>query len=114
MHEIEKVIDVEKSPVLRQNGFDAVGEHRIGADRILDESQQRKDHGQKETEADDLARTAGQLLENVKHEQNTKFRESSFLALMRQLRDKEVVIEGDQIVDASHQPHPNLPFCTDV
>jgi len=72
---------------------------RIGADRILDEAQERRSQDRETGDADDLARTAGQLLENVKGDQSRKFQESNFLSLMRQLRDKEVRVEGDKLVD---------------
>lgn len=52
-------------------------------------------------DADGLARTAGELLDKVKHESNPKFQNSNFLSLMRQLRDREVHVEGDKIVDVS-------------
>ena len=74
---------------------------RIGSDRILDEAKNSEEKSDKETEADELARTAGQLLENVKGDQSRKFQESNFLSLMRQLRDKEVRVEGDKLVDVS-------------
>lgn len=74
---------------------------RIGSDRILDEAQERQSQHKEENDADELARTAGQLLENVKGDQSRKFQESSFLTLMRQLRDKEVRVEGDKLVDVS-------------
>ncbi|CAL8583843.1 hypothetical protein XPA_009459 [Xanthoria parietina] len=74
-------------------------DYRIGSDSILDEALQRKEESTNEQDADELARTAGQLLENVKHDQSTKFKESNFLSLMRQLRDREVKVEGDSIVD---------------
>lgn len=59
--------------------------------------------GESNVEADELARTAGALLENVKSETSKKFQESSFLSLMRQLRDREVTVEGDKFVDV-HSP----------
>ncbi|KAL9614849.1 MAG: hypothetical protein Q9167_000682 [Letrouitia subvulpina] len=91
----------DNGPVERGFDHNPPVKYRIGSDRILDDSlDQRTDNG-KENDADDLARTAGQLLENVKHDQSTKFQKSNFLALMRQLRDKEVKIEGDKIVDVS-------------
>ncbi|WEW55565.1 hypothetical protein PRK78_000996 [Emydomyces testavorans] len=52
-------------------------------------------------EADELARTAGQLLESVSHDESQKFKESNFLALMRQLRDREVTVEGDEFREVS-------------
>ncbi|KAL8727927.1 MAG: hypothetical protein Q9181_005528 [Wetmoreana brouardii] len=84
-------------------------DYRIGSDRIFEESQQRQESQSKEQEADELARTAGQLLENVKHEQSAKFQESNFLSLMRQLRDKDVRIEGDNFVDVEQPLHPGGP-----
>ncbi|OBT69427.1 hypothetical protein VE03_01165 [Pseudogymnoascus sp. 23342-1-I1] len=51
-------------------------------------------------ESDDLARTAGALLTSVQGDQSDKFANSQFLQLMRQLRDKEVVVEGDAIMPA--------------
>ncbi|KAL8666576.1 MAG: hypothetical protein Q9202_001374 [Teloschistes flavicans] len=77
------------------------GDYRIGSDRIPDNSERRQEQQSETQDADELARTAGQLLENVKHDQSTKFQQSNFLLLMRQLRDREVKIEGDKIVDVS-------------
>ena len=74
---------------------------RIGSDRILDEAVKGKQEHEGENDADELARTAGQLLENLKHDQSQKFQESNFLSLMRQLRDREVRVEGDKLVEVS-------------
>lgn len=74
---------------------------RIGSDRITDEARDKQSQGEQDTEADELARTAGQLLDNVKGDQSRKFQESNFLSLMRQLRDKEVRVENDKLVDVS-------------
>ena len=52
-------------------------------------------------ESDELSRTAGVLLDTLKDERNSKFQNSAFLGLMRQLRDKEIRIEGDQMVSVS-------------
>ncbi|EIN11880.1 hypothetical protein PUNSTDRAFT_63530 [Punctularia strigosozonata HHB-11173 SS5] len=51
-------------------------------------------------EQDELARTAGRLIEAISHEQNPKFKNSQFLGMMRQLRDREMVVEGNQMVEA--------------
>ena len=74
---------------------------RIGADRILDEAQKSEEEGKEMDDAEELARAAGQLLENVKGDQSRKFQESNFLSLMRQLRDREVRVEGNKLVDVS-------------
>ncbi|KAI0063624.1 hypothetical protein BV25DRAFT_1824189 [Artomyces pyxidatus] len=47
---------------------------------------------------DELARTAGLLVASVTHESNPKFKNSQFLGLMRQLRDRTVVLKGDEMV----------------
>ncbi|KAI0675284.1 TPR-like protein [Trametes maxima] len=49
-------------------------------------------------EADELARTAGVLLDTVQGETNPKFKNSAFLGLMRQLRDRELIIDGNKFV----------------
>ena len=49
---------------------------------------------------DELARTAAVLLESVKDETNPKFQNSQFLGLMKQLRDGEIVVEGNQMVES--------------
>jgi peroxin-5 len=51
-------------------------------------------------EADILARTAGLLVQSVDHEKNPKFSNSQFLGLMKQLRDRTAIVEGDDIVAA--------------
>jgi uncharacterized protein YjgD (DUF1641 family) len=50
---------------------------------------------------EELAKTAGQLLESVSDNTSKKFQESSFFALMRQLRDHEVRVEGDSFTEVS-------------
>ena len=70
---------------------------RLGADLIhdpLSETQERPEH----EDPDALARTAGQLLDSVRNNQSAKFQNSEFLELMRQLRDKEVMVKDDNIV----------------
>ncbi|EGN99677.1 hypothetical protein SERLA73DRAFT_167583 [Serpula lacrymans var. lacrymans S7.3] len=54
---------------------------------------------QKSLPTDDLARTAAMLIESVKEEQNPKFQQSQFMGFMRQLRDGEVVVEGNAVVE---------------
>ncbi|PGH02143.1 hypothetical protein GX51_04847 [Blastomyces parvus] len=72
---------------------------RIGADSIQPQVDGTN-------ESDELARTAGQLLDSVSHDQSQKFKESNFLALMRQLRDREVTVDGDEFRQMSQPLHP--------
>ncbi|MCJ1286235.1 hypothetical protein MMC26_005580 [Xylographa opegraphella] len=81
-------------------------ELKIGSDAILEEASKRQEERNPTREADELARTAGQLLDNLRDEHSQKFQNSSFLALMRQLRDKEVRVEGDQMIDNTQPLHP--------
>jgi peroxin-5 len=53
-------------------------------------------------EADELARTAGRLVETLRGEQNPKFKNSQFMGLMRQLQNREVVVEGNDLVETSN------------
>lgn len=64
---------------------------------VVEEKQ--KQHEPFVKEGDDLARTAGALLDSVSEDTSTKFQNSNFLALMRKLRDREVVVEGDKMVE---------------
>nr|CDI57205.1 related to peroxisomal targeting signal receptor [Melanopsichium pennsylvanicum 4] len=50
-------------------------------------------------ESDELAKTAGRLVSSVEHDQSAKFKQSSFIDLMRKLRDKQAGIQGDNIVE---------------
>ncbi|KAI5212170.1 hypothetical protein E4T38_00782 [Aureobasidium subglaciale] len=47
---------------------------------------------------DELAQTAANLLERVSDNQSSKFKNSAFLGLMRQLADREIRVEGDKMV----------------
>ncbi|KAL5332445.1 hypothetical protein BJX70DRAFT_404601 [Aspergillus crustosus] len=79
------------------------GAIRIGSDAIL---QTEKNETQSANDSDELARTAGQLLNSVSNETNQKFRESNFLALMRRIRDREVHVEGDEFRETAQSLHP--------
>lgn len=70
---------------------------------------------QRQHDDDALAATAHELLEKVEHNQSDKFRNSQFLSLMRKLRDREVRVEGDKMVEtvshtyAPQSAHPHTP-----
>jgi hypothetical protein len=56
-----------------------------------------------EEEADRLAQTAGELFDRLQYERDNdeKFRNSSFMALMKKLRDREVIVSGNDMVESS-------------
>lgn len=59
---------------------------------------------QSETE---LARVAQQLVDSVASDESEKFRNSSFLSLMRRIAAKEVVIQDSNLVEASTSESTN-------
>ncbi|KAH8693132.1 hypothetical protein BGW36DRAFT_385938 [Talaromyces proteolyticus] len=77
---------------------------RIGSDLIVDTTDANVQE-QKE-DPDELARTAGHLLDSLSHDNSKKFKESNFLALMRRIRDREVHVEGDEFRETSQPLHP--------
>lgn len=69
----------------------------------LNEDQQSEERPQEDDDA--LAATAQELLEKVEHNQSDKFKNSQFLDLMRKLRDREVRVEGDKMVETVSPTH---------
>lgn len=70
---------------------------RIGSDAIQYKEQADRTADQDAQDADELARTAGQLLHSVQHDTSTKFQNSQFLDLMRKLRDREVEVANNDL-----------------
>ncbi|RMZ88921.1 hypothetical protein DV736_g3843, partial [Chaetothyriales sp. CBS 134916] len=79
---------------------------KIGSDAIpyTEVKDRTTDQDRRDADADELARTAGQLVEMMKDESETnrKFRESEFLGLMRRLRDREVEVRDNEMVETSN------------
>ncbi|KAJ5542025.1 hypothetical protein N7535_004444 [Penicillium sp. DV-2018c] len=88
-------------PVMQQ-------EIRLGSDLIP--QSEKQDPQNRSRDGDELARTAGQLLDSVRNEQNEKFQQSNFLALMRRIRDREVEVEGDAFRETAQSLHPGGPY----
>ena len=65
-------------------------------------------------EDDEMAATAGRLLERVADNTSEKFQNSQFLGLMRRLRDREVRVQEDKIVevDAASTQQPTNTMTT--
>ncbi|CAG8588766.1 1018_t:CDS:2 [Acaulospora morrowiae] len=51
------------------------------------------------TSKDELSKNAGKIIELVANETNPKFKNSMFMSFMRKLRDHEVHIEGNKVVE---------------
>ena len=105
--------NIDEASVQEPRTFDAITTDEAEALReALDRQEEVIDNNAKQEEDDALAATAHELLEKVEHNQTDKFRNSQFLGLMRKLRDREVKVEGDKMVETvSHThvlPHPHV------
>jgi hypothetical protein len=69
----------------------------IGSDAIHYVEQAERTHDQDSKDADDLARTAGHLLNMVQHDTSDKMKNSQFLDLMRRIRDREVEVQNNDL-----------------
>ena len=74
---------------------------RIGSDAIRYTEKEDQTGAQDHRDADELAKTAGQLLTLVQHDGSAKFQNSQFLSLMRQLRDREVEVQNNDLHPAN-------------
>ncbi|EWC44009.1 hypothetical protein DRE_01361 [Drechslerella stenobrocha 248] len=61
--------------------------------------QETQDNNDADRDADELARTAGQLVDTLSQDTSRKFQESQFIALMKKLRDKTVKVEDGKMVE---------------
>lgn len=86
----------------------------IDRDSIRQAEVDAVDHAQQEEQPreapmtqgdDDLAATAGELLDRVSDNRSQKFIDSTFLAFMERIRDREVRVEGDKFVDVDSTMH---------
>lgn len=74
------------------------------SENLMNEQAERQRREQRELDRqndDELAQTAANLLERVSDNQTSKFKNSAFLGLMRQLADREIRVEGDKMVPVS-------------
>lgn len=87
---------------------------RFLPEEVLREGQQESQQSTRESD-DALAATAQELLEKVENNQTDKFKNSQFLSLMRKLRDREVKVEGDKMVEtvSSFQIQPKRTLTPD-
>lgn len=74
---------------------------KIGADSIQYREWKDRSVDQDTRDADELARTAGQLLTSVQHDTSDKFQNSNFLELMRRIRDREVEVQNNDLMNVS-------------
>jgi len=89
---------------------------KIGSDAIEYTEAQDRAADQDSQDAHALARVAGELVRNVDHETNEKFRNSQFLDLMRRIRDREVEVRNNDLESTQSQiaPVENQPQQSDL
>jgi hypothetical protein len=94
---------VEKADWGMRDGYTRLSETPISPESTVqqEQAQQKQQQNSSQPNPDALAQTAGQLLATVSHETSEKFAQSSFLTLMRRLRDHEVVVEGENFIEVS-------------
>lgn len=69
--------------------------------------EQKEEQQPQRNDEDEMAETAGRLLERVADNTSEKFQNSQFLELMRRLRDREVKVQEDKIVEVDAAPQSN-------
>ncbi|KAF1911852.1 hypothetical protein BDU57DRAFT_523904 [Ampelomyces quisqualis] len=73
-------------------------------EHVEEQVEQEKEEDQSQgNDEDEMAATAGRLLERVADNTSEKFQNSQFLELMRRLRDREVRVKEDKIVQINVQ-----------
>ncbi|KAI4725359.1 hypothetical protein E4T49_06905 [Aureobasidium sp. EXF-10728] len=90
----------EKLPDMTGDLVQSTFEDEFSEDVMNEQAEQHLEE-QKELDRqndDELAQTAADLLERVSDNQTSKFKNSAFLGLMRQLADREIRVEGDKMV----------------
>ena len=81
--------------------LDQSGNICIGSDALSYVEQSDRTPEQNTRDADELARTAGQLLSSVSQDTSEKFQNSQFLQLMRRIRDREVEVHDNDLKETS-------------
>jgi hypothetical protein len=93
----------ETFDILKRLESDPVAEEmlREETDSAMYASDSEMEEQKQEQDDDALAKTAQELLEKVEHNNTDKFRNSQFLSLMRKLRDREMKVEGNDMVETN-------------
>ncbi|CAA9958584.1 hypothetical protein PTMSG1_02133 [Pyrenophora teres f. maculata] len=92
---------------LEQAGYTGTPVHEHILQRPDPQQEEQKEDTHPPPNADDeMAETAGRLLERVADNTSEKFQNSQFLGLMRRLRDREVRVQEDKIVEVDQAQQP--------
>lgn len=83
--------------------LDQAGYMKTPQNERVEQTPQQQEEQPNMNDDDEMAATAGRLLERVADNTSEKFQNSQFLELMRRLRDREVRVEGDKMVETNEQ-----------
>ena len=72
---------------------------KIGSDALPYVEKQDRTKELNTRDADELARTAGEVVDSLSHDTSEKFQNSQFLHLMRRIRDREVKVQDNELQD---------------
>lgn len=86
---------------LEAAGYMRTPEHERVVQQEPEPEQKAEEEKPKVNDDDEMAETAGRLLERVADNTSEKFQNSQFLELMRRLRDREVRVSEDKFVDVA-------------
>lgn len=81
--------------------LEAAGYMRTPEPEVVEQKAEEKQEQPKMNDDDEMAATAGRLLERVADNTSEKFQNSQFLELMRKLRDREVRVQEDKIIEVT-------------
>ncbi|KAK9450762.1 uncharacterized protein V1518DRAFT_411642 [Limtongia smithiae] len=94
----------ERQQLAFKNAFDMVETEDLSqvTERTHTLEQEVGDEEERKSKEEEsrLATIAGELAASLDQNQSQKFKDSTFLALMRRLRDKEVVVQGNKMIEA--------------
>ena len=105
---------LSRTDVLQRLESDPVAEDmlREETDSAMYVSDSEMEQQKQQQDDDALAKTAQELLEKVEHNNTDKFRNSQFLSLMRKLRDREMKVEGNNMVETNVRASPFKTFAS--
>ncbi|KAF1930702.1 uncharacterized protein M421DRAFT_356619 [Didymella exigua CBS 183.55] len=90
-------VPMSQEPIWQE--LDDAGYMKTPHNETTEQEPKQQQEQPKMNDDDEMAATAGHLLERVADNTSEKFQNSQFLELMRRLRDREVRVEGDKMVE---------------
>lgn len=90
-------VPMSQEPIWQE--LDEAGYMKTPTNELAEQEPARQEEQPRTNDDDEMAATAGRLLERVADNTSEKFQNSQFLSLMRRLRDREVRVEGDKMVE---------------